>query len=79
MLGEYDLTLDEGWERRRWVTFIVVHPEYDYYTHHADVALVRLGFYVFYSQRIGILQLPDRTSTKKDVTHEEGERERERE
>lgn len=58
VLGEYDLTVHEGWERNRGVNYIALHPDYDYYSHHADVALMRLCFYVFYSQRIGTLQLP---------------------
>ncbi|XP_045120935.1 anionic trypsin-like isoform X1 [Portunus trituberculatus] len=58
VLGEYDLTVNEGWERTRCVNYIALHPDYDYYSHHADVALVRLSLYILYSQRIGTLELP---------------------
>ncbi|KAK8376905.1 hypothetical protein O3P69_010089 [Scylla paramamosain] len=71
VLGEYDLTVDEGWERTRCVNYIVLHPEYDYYTHHADVALIRLGFYIFYSQRIGTLKLPPWWHTKTNEAQED--------
>lgn len=59
VLGEYDLTQTEGYEKHRWVTHIALHPDFDYYTHHADVALLKLSILVFYNERINVLSLPD--------------------
>lgn len=69
-MGEYDLTVIDGWERYRTVNYIALHPDYDYYTHHADVALLRLGFFILYSDRIGVLKLPDWKSAEEDVAND---------
>lgn len=63
----------DGYERFRRVNLISLHPNYDQYTRHADVALLRLAFFVFYSERIDVLQLPVWCYKSGEEKQEEGE------
>ncbi|XP_050711883.1 trypsin-1-like [Eriocheir sinensis] len=58
VLGEYNMAEIDGFERFRRLSLIMLHPDYDPYTHNADIAILRLSFYVLYSERIDVLKLP---------------------
>ncbi|XP_045583796.1 trypsin-1 [Procambarus clarkii] len=63
VVGEYDMSVQEGWERTRNVWKVEVHPRYDEYTHDFDVALVEMLFPVGFNERIRPLPLPNRKRT----------------
>lgn len=58
VLGEYDMEEVEGWERMKSVSMIVMHPDYDPFSHDNDIALIRLSSPVIYNDRIRPLNLP---------------------
>ncbi|KAK4293334.1 hypothetical protein Pmani_013062 [Petrolisthes manimaculis] len=58
VLGEYDMEEVEGWERTRTVSVIVIHSDYDPFSHANDIALIRIHTPVLYNERIRPINLP---------------------
>ncbi|KAK7076925.1 hypothetical protein SK128_018039 [Halocaridina rubra] len=59
VLGEYDLNEeDEYWESQKLIVQVVIHPDYDYFTHNYDIALLRVFPSIDFNSRIQPLPLP---------------------
>jgi len=62
VLGEFDDTIEEGYEVNATIEKIIIHPQYDYLNTDYDFTLVKLSKPVNFTERIAPACLPSKTA-----------------